>query len=105
MKYVKYDLNKVKQAAKFLDQTTPDWYMRINVRRLDIESTTSCILAQLFNSSYYGVMQLGIEARPKGAFGYKVFTDGAAEKITKKWIKQINKRLKLDTDHYEGGVG
>lgn len=41
-------LNQVEAGAKFLDDTIPDWFERINLDLLDMGDDEYCILGQLF---------------------------------------------------------
>ena len=95
-----YDLNKVKQAAKFLDEKHPGWFKKINMMKLELASTDSCILAQLYGgASYMGVDALGIIDKPRAALGYRSFRDQAdRDALRYKWIKPINKRLEQEND-------
>ena len=98
-----YDLNKVKQAAKFLDEKHPGWFKKINMMKFELASTDSCILAQLYGASYMGTTALGIAGYciQKEAFGYIYGAQPEPfklEKLTRKWIKQINKRLEQEND-------
>ena len=92
-----YDLNKVKQAAKFLDENHPGWHKKIDTAKLFLKSPYNCILGQLYGGSGRAVINLCIEYREKYAFGYTNCINGMeeseAEKLKSKWIKQITKRL------------
>lgn len=97
---MKYDLNKVKQAAKFLDEKHPGWFKKINVITLELGSTSLCILAQLYQGqSYNGVSSLGLSDKYDNmqAFGYcfipPLSNRPKLDKLKRKWIKQISKRL------------
>lgn len=41
------------RGAAFLDEVAPGWRERIDVERLDIASSCSCVLGQLWEGSYH----------------------------------------------------
>lgn len=69
-----YDLNKVKQAAKFLDKKHPGWYKKIDTFLLQMLSPRYCILGQLYGSSLVGREALNLVELDAdelmNAFGY-----------------------------------
>ncbi len=48
----------VNRGVKFLDKKVPDWYTRINTKKLNIKFSTTCICGQLFNGYVAGCEQL-----------------------------------------------
>lgn len=46
-------LKAVRDAAKVIEAFDPEWYYKVDINRLDMESTVNCILAQVFYSDAY----------------------------------------------------
>lgn len=43
----------VARGAAWLDKQSPDWYTKINVDRLDLDSNRNCVCGQVFGSYGY----------------------------------------------------
>lgn len=41
----------VEEAADILDQIEPDWFTKVDVNRLDMDSMGSCVLGQVFSGN------------------------------------------------------
>ena len=52
-----------KEAKKLLDQYSPGWAHRVNLRTLDMSACEKCILGQLFNGFANGTYILNISNR------------------------------------------
>lgn len=54
-------LNQVEAGAKFLDDTIPGWFERINLDELDMGDDEYCILGQLFDEYVPGCKELNLQ--------------------------------------------
>lgn len=75
----------VVQAAKILDKKKPNWFRKVNLKRLDMLSPWNCILGQLYGDFTDGLFALGIDLT--ALFVY--YED--------EWISEINKRRRRAT--------
>jgi hypothetical protein len=61
----------VAKGAKLLDEHEPAWYERIDLDRLDQNSSKNCVLAQLFNGEFYRALDFfGIEEVDSRLYGF-----------------------------------
>ena len=85
----------IKAAALILDNEYPGWANKIDTSTLDMEDGTKCILGQLYEDYYTGVIKLF------NCYEDKVSRDGILGIKTnkQKWINEINSRL-VSTTRY-----
>ncbi len=95
--------SRVEAGAKWLDAKMPNWFTKIDVVRLKMESLCDCIVGQLANlgrdeyeaGSYTSFT--GNDVRGKGIDCVEFGFDGVAGSdfllLRDVWIKEINARL------------
>lgn len=83
-----YDLTTAEGAAVLLDDRAPErWYHRIDLGRLDQNSTSDCVAGQIFGGYSDGLEYLGVP----------LFTDAFDGTVgTEEWEHEIRKRLAED---------
>jgi len=83
-----YDLTTAEGAAVLLDDRAPErWYHRIDLGRLDQNSTSDCVAGQIFGTYSDGLEYLGVP----------LFTDAFDGTVgTEEWRYEIQKRLTAD---------
>lgn len=81
------------RGAAFLDQERPGWFTQINLTRLDIDSCSWCIAAQLSGKYGFttGCKQLGLGHKKAAKFGMDSNGAGGDEyaRLTRAWVKEI----------------
>lgn len=85
---------RVKKGARLLDEHMPGWVEKIIPGRLDLASTSYCILGQTFSSFTKGMTVLGVEKSTE-KYGFDLEAsdpDDGWEILDKAWIKEIKKR-------------
>ncbi len=105
--------SRVKRGIKLLDQKVPDWCDKIDLKRLNTESTYLCVLGQVYgttghrrasvDTTYHKFKKLGKAGYDKGrveldltykdVVSYGFETTGASEqaypRLTKTWVEAI----------------
>jgi len=52
----------VYQGAKLLDAEKPGWAKEVDLRKLDMRSTRTCVLGQVYGAYHFGTDQLQLES-------------------------------------------
>jgi hypothetical protein len=91
------------KGAEFMDSYMPDWYKKIDLDDLDIDSCVDCILGQLFGNYETGIKEVwglgpddlydNLDERCKLGFTAVRFWDDRAPLLTAAWKKEIQDRL------------
>lgn len=55
------DRRAVRRGAKLLDREKPDWFKLVDLDRLNLDSSLTCILGQVYGDYYAGRVDLGID--------------------------------------------
>lgn len=97
----------VERGAAFLDEKLPGWEDKIDVERLNLESTCGCVVGQLHgglrgrwrsNAYWRGMDELGLNADSSEAAKYGFVTRGSGadhwENLTDAWRRLIERRRK-----------
>ena len=82
------DACTAKNAAKVLDKLKPKWAKEIDLERLNLMSSSDCLLGQLFGSYSVG---LGKVFQATSQLNTRVFVDPFQQDS---WELEIKKRLK-----------
>lgn len=91
---------QVKAGMEFLDNHAPGWLEKININKLDQESTVNCVLGQLYGRYPIGLFLLGLDMTKSIEYGFSVglhVSDYEKEysKLTRAWLFYImEKRFK-----------
>lgn len=84
-------MHAVTAGAAFLDARVPDWYLYVDIERLDICDTQDCVLGQLYGEFCTGLDDLQIsDARALGLSHQRVAVLG---ELTAYWRLAIRARL------------
>lgn len=91
----------VTRGANLLDRRFGrKWAQKISVPKLDLQSSTSCILGQLYGDEaswdedgyMIGLRELGLDDKESTEYGF-MGPENRYATLTKTWIREIGKRL------------
>lgn len=87
----------VARGVALLDEKVPNWRERISAEDLEMSSTRSCILGQLFDHYFYGLEWMFPATNDNGQFESSILhgftTDtGSFYKLTALWKDELSKR-------------
>ena len=92
---------RVNKGAVLLDMWAPGWHETIDIGRLDMNSATWCVLAQVFDSYMYGVYKLDLSYSKTVKCGFELDSwqrrskdakKRNGEKLKEAWVNAINSR-------------
>lgn len=106
MNYSRYVEQRVEGGAKFLDETVPGWYDRVDPLTLDVRSTWRCVVAQVTGQLYgVGLDALGVDRDQARSLGFAALREECAltgtmivvyELLTQSWRRAIAERRAVD---------
>ncbi len=92
---------EVARGVELLDQRDPVWMDKIDLSKLAMHSSRSCILGQLFGGYYKGRRALDIN-RAAGGYGFSLSSFWQLwifpfffSQLTKEWTRTISERRSL----------
>lgn len=91
--------SEVTAGVTILDYHDPEWYEKIDLERLDMQSIENDILGQLFGGYFAGLDKLGIPryTTDDTKCGFDAPKDFADEEhyliLTDEWTKRVRNRL------------
>lgn len=89
----------VSAGAELLDRKRPDWFLRVNLDKLDLGSGYECVLGQLYGAYASGVdrLELDWDADEPTRLGFSAHGlpggDLNYPELTELWLDQIQYRL------------
>ena len=93
---------RVKQGAKFLDRSHKDWFLKIDLKILDLDDCMDCVLGQLYGEYRFGRAALNGPTLPWGDYGFDVPCEflsapridlyTAYSEYTKLWKAEVKER-------------
>jgi hypothetical protein len=100
-------LETVEEAALFLDSQDPDWFNRVDLSKLDMDSCYNCVIGQAFGRGYAGDYANAIRMLPgcgtnidyDAVFdpvffcNYDRKTDTPTDCLNRQWKAEIEKRV------------
>ena len=82
---------RAQKGAAFLDRVLPDWASRVNPAAIRIESTTECVLGQIYGRFSEGVNALGISFGQSARYGFNrprfLF-----QRLNRAWAAEVRRR-------------
>lgn len=92
---------RVKKGAAFLDKKGPGWHKVIDTGRLDMNSPLYCVLGQVYDEFFYGIVKLELSYRDTVKYGFELnwwqrrnlsakLHNG--EKLKEAWLNEISSR-------------
>lgn len=63
---------RVKKGAALLDRKATGWHEVIDTGRLDMNSPLYCVLGQVYNEFFYGIVKLGLSYHDTVKYGFEL---------------------------------
>lgn len=95
-------LNRVKAGAAFLNVVKPNWLKRINLKKLDLASSSVCILGEVYGDYGEATEKLGLENEMAQKLGF-VETTGEGE-ISEEDYPQLIPKYKALTNAWKNFI-
>jgi hypothetical protein len=87
--------SNVAAGATMLDAKEPNWFLRINIEILNIDSPSRCILGQLYGDYFNAAREMGIAGKEE-SLGFCIDWDSnelSFDDLEDAWKREIADRL------------
>ncbi len=75
----------------FLNVVNPKWVKKIDLKKLDLSSTNTCVIGEVFGNYHDGINKMDLDSSQAETLGFYLQEDNDYGLLTKTWKSVIQK--------------